>query len=87
VAQRINLASSGACFMDLKQDHSLFKKISLFENAIKQLDNAGNIALKLGMPPSDVKKMKEVEKAELQRIFMNGFDYSDCQNNVPNDVL
>lgn len=42
-----------------------------FEMALKGLDKASEIAVKLGMFPCDVDRLKEQEIKELRQVYMN----------------
>ena len=42
-----------------------------FEMALKGLDKASEIAVKLGMIPGDVNRLKEQELKELRQYYLN----------------
>lgn len=57
--------------MDQKSDCCNKKMYSSFEGALKDLDKASEIALKLGVYPAEVLRMKELELKELKQHFFN----------------
>ena len=45
-----------------------------YEVALKSLDKATEIAVKLGMYPTEVERLREQELKELQQFFLNRCD-------------
>lgn len=57
--------------MDQKPDCYNRRWFEYYEIALKDLDKATEIALKLGVYPTEVLKMKELEMKELRHHFLN----------------
>ncbi len=57
--------------MELKHDCCNRRMFEHYEIALKSLDKASEIALKLGIYPEEILRMKELEVKELKQHFLN----------------